>query len=259
VALRTYLLPAQIALFGVTVALFKTQWKSSTPEMPAEKAFLQKVPAPPAKALAIDPAILEQLSSPTAEAAPAEDPSEKMLNEILARSEPPPDQPLPLTDPMAPSILSGDPVDVAAYQITAEAVSRFDMKQKSVIFSGNVELHNQRFHLKSAKLSVVMDQAQGKMKSMIANGSVEVDVVDADPAKTFRGTATQAQFDPVTGLITLSGFPRIVTQGREHRAASADTQMLLFTQKPHLVTKGRATTIIQGGALPGPGTTLAER
>jgi lipopolysaccharide transport protein LptA len=247
VARSRILIPAQIALLGVTVALFRTQWKEPVPEPPEERAFPQKVPEAPVKAV---PLTLPLVSSDPAEQPLEASAGEAALAEMLATTQPPKDEPLPLTDPGPPLDLSGDPLNPAAYQITAESVSQFDLKKKNVVFSGNVELQSQRFHLRSNKLTVEMDQGQGKMKSIVANGNVEVDVVDPDPAKTFRGSATVAVYDPVTGVITLSGFPRIVTEGREHRASTPETTMLLFTEDPHLITKGRASTVIQRSALP---------
>lgn len=142
--------------------------------------------------------------------------------------------------------LSLDPVDVAAYQITADAVSNFDMNQKTAVFSGAVELNSRRFNLTANKLTVHMDAQKGKLKRIVANGSVEVHVADADPAKTFHGVATQAEFAPDTGIVTLLGWPRIKSQGREHRASDSTTKMLIFTENPRMVTQGRASTLIQG-------------
>jgi hypothetical protein len=43
------------------------------------------------------------------------------------------------------------------------------------------------------------------------------------------------------------GWPKILGQGREHRASAADTRMTLFTNPAKLVTEGRAQTRILSG------------
>jgi lipopolysaccharide transport protein LptA len=255
VALSSYLIPAQLALLGATAALFQVNWSHEKavrqpPPPPALGTNSNLAPListkPPVKAVPVDPVTLQALTvEPVADSPPPTELVSK-ADEILAQLPTLADEPLPLADPGPPVELSLDPVDVAAYQITADSASNFDMNQKTAVFSGSVELNSRRFNLTANKLTVHMDPKKGKLKQLVANGSVEVHVADADPAKTFHGVATQAEFDPESGIVTLLGWPRIKSQGREHRASDSSTKMLIFTENPRMVTQGRASTLIQG-------------
>lgn len=144
----------------------------------------------------------------------------------------------------------------AGYSITADSASHFDLATKTVVFSGNVAMHNQAFTLHAKRLIVHLDKEDGQMKQMVANGDVDVTLLQGAEEERFRGWGEEAVFDPATNSIVFQGWPRILGHGREHRAASATTKMTIFVQPAKLVTVGRAQTRIlagQDGALPGMG------
>lgn len=144
----------------------------------------------------------------------------------------------------------------AGYSITADAASHFDMGTKTVVFTGNVALHNQAFTLSAARLVVHLESEGGQLEQMVANGNVVVTLTQGPLEERFKGWGEQAIFDPASSSILMSGWPRILGHGREHRAASASTKMTIFTNPAKLVTVGRAQTRIlagQDGLLPGLG------
>lgn len=148
-----------------------------------------------------------------------------------------------------------DPVpDGHGYSITADSATNFDLATKTVVFSGNVSLQCVDFALTSDRLVVHMDAEGGAMRRMIANGNVDVKLLQGAVTERYHGSGEEADFDPEAQKIILRGWPRIIGHGREHRAASASTKMTLFTKPARLETEGRAQTRIlpgQGGELPG--------
>ena len=66
------------------------------------------------------------------------------------------------------------------------------------------------------------------------------------PQEAYQGTSNEAIFDPKDSSILLTGWPVIHGYGRDHRAATADTAMVLYTDKPRLITRGRASTRLTG-------------
>ena len=148
-----------------------------------------------------------------------------------------------------------DPVpDGQGYSITADSATNFDLATKTVVFAGNVSLHCEDFELTSDRLVVHMEQEGGSMNRMIANGKVDVKLLQGSIKERYHGMGEEADFLPSAHKIVLRGWPRIIGHGREHRAASATTKMTLFTKPARLETEGRAQTrILRGeeGALPG--------
>jgi len=140
------------------------------------------------------------------------------------------------------------------YSITADSASHFDIETSTVVFSGNVALHHESFTLNAKRLVVHLDGEGGQMKQMVANGNVEVALLQGEAVQRFMGWSEEALFEPKDGSIVMRGWPRILGQGREHRAASAATKMTIFTKPSKMVTEGRAQTRIlpaADGALPG--------
>ncbi len=156
-----------------------------------------------------------------------------------------------------PEEIEFDPVpDGQGYSITADSATNFDLTTKTVVFAGNVSLRCTDFVLTSDRLVVHMETEGGTMKRMLANGNVDVKLLQGSVNERYHGMGEEADFDPATQKIILLGWPRIIGQGREHRAASAATRMTLFTKPARLETVGRAQTRIvpgEGGELPGLG------
>jgi lipopolysaccharide transport protein LptA len=137
--------------------------------------------------------------------------------------------------------------DGAGYQITAQSASNFQLDEQVVVFSGAVQLVSETFTVKSDRLVVHFDKETQLMSRMVANGSVVVRVKGDSPENQFDGFSDEAEFDPAAERILLMGWPKILGQGREHRASAADTRMTLFTNPAKLVTEGRAQTRILSG------------
>jgi lipopolysaccharide transport protein LptA len=130
------------------------------------------------------------------------------------------------------------------YSITADAASHFDLESKSVVFSGNVALINESFTLKARRLVIHLDGEGGQMKQLVANGEVEVTLTQGAPAERFRGWSEEAVFEPGQKSLVMRGWPRILGDGREHRAAAATTKMTIHLRPNKLVTEGRSQTRI---------------
>ena len=156
-----------------------------------------------------------------------------------------------------------DPVpDGAGYSITADTATNFDLKTKTVVFSGNVSLHCKEFTLSADRLVVHMESAGGQLSRLVANGNVDVHLTQGSTLEQYHGTGEEAMYDPARQTILFLGWPRIRGHGREHRAASAATRMTLHVNPARLVTEGRAQTRIlpgEGGSLSGFGTQAAVR
>jgi lipopolysaccharide transport protein LptA len=130
------------------------------------------------------------------------------------------------------------------YSITADAASHFDLATKSVVFTGNVALINDSFTLKARRLVIHLDGEGGQMKQLVANGEVEVTLTQGAPGERFRGWSEEAVFDPGQKSLVMRGWPRILGEGREHRAAAATTKMTIHLRPNKLVTEGRSQTRI---------------
>lgn len=149
----------------------------------------------------------------------------------------------------APEEAVFEPVpDGQGYSITADSATNFDLTTKTVVFAGNVSLNCTDFHLTADRLVVHMEKEGGTMNRMLANGNVDVKLLQGSAAERFQGMGEEADFDPAAQKIVLRGWPRIIGHGREHRAASAATRMTLFTKPARLETEGRAQTRILPGA-----------
>ncbi len=155
---------------------------------------------------------------------------------------------------IAPEEIKFDPVpDGQGYSITADSATNFDLTTKTVVFAGNVSLHCADFVLTSDRLVVYMESEGSAMKRMLANGDVDVKLLQGAASERYHGSGEEADFDPAARKIVMRGWPRIIGHGREHRAASATTKMTLFTKPAKLETEGRAQTRIlagENGALP---------
>lgn len=148
-----------------------------------------------------------------------------------------------------------DPVpNGAGYSITADSATNFDLKTKTVVFAGSVSLHCNEFTLSADRLVVHMDAKSGSMSRMVANGKVDVQLTKGPIEERYQGFGEEAEYDPKEQNMVFRGWPRILGQGREHRAASATTKMTLNMNPAKLLTEGRAQTRIipgEGGSFSG--------
>jgi len=244
---------AQVALVAVSAAVLRIDWtdksKQYQPAPPPKTAAATKAVAAPAARAGIPVAtavgagaVLSVLDDPPAAPAPVlgEHGVDPALGAEVVLSGP------PETTPFTDDILTEDAGKMAGYKITADSATNFDVGSHTVVFSGRVSLKSQRFDMTSTRLVVHMDPKKNALKKLVATGDVKVNLNSAGPDQSYRGTAYEAVYEPGDGSIALSGWPQITGNGREHRAAERSTRMVLFTEKPRLVTQGRASTRIIG-------------
>lgn len=152
-----------------------------------------------------------------------------------------------------------DPVpENVGYHILADAATNFDLNSRTIVFSGHVSLKCSEFAMSAERLVVHMDSKQQTLKKLVANGKVDIHLTGVPEQERFRGQSEEAVFDPATGGITLSGWPRIQGQGREHQASTPTTKMTLYTMHPRLATEGRAQTRLLMGKDGLPGVTMSS-
>lgn len=257
----SYFVTAQIVLVIASAAVVKTDWKK--PSQPA----VPPLPDPPA-ALPLDSSLVQKArqmpggeierfaaleqASHDLNAKAAEDAGRRAMGaqrssemerraadfftaETLAAAE------AVVSDtPPAPEFapVPGD----AGYHIEAESATNFDLKTNSVVFSGEVGLKCKDFHMSASRLLVRMAGDSKSLKHLIANGNVKIHLLSDTKEGAYRGSSEQAVYDPALNSIVLTGWPKIIGEGREHIASTAGTRMTLHTKPSKLVTEGRAMT-----------------
>lgn len=251
-AASPYFITAQVALVAVSAAVLRIDWtdksKQYQPPPPAKTNTAAKpVAAPAARAsLPVAKAVGTGAVQTVVEDPPApavvlgEHGVDPTLGADVVLSGP------PETTPFADDVLSDDASNMAGYKITADSATNFDLSSHTVVFSGRVSLKSNRFDMTSSRLVVHMDPKKNALKKLVATGDVKVNLNSSGPDQNYRGASYEATYEPGDGSITLSGWPQITGNGREHRAAERSTRMVLFTEKPRLVTQGRASTRIIG-------------
>jgi len=236
---------AQAAVVTTSVVLLQMDWGSQTKEVRKPQPVLKSaghapvvaaVPVPPVALAAAKPAKTEEPPPPPADAFELT-PEEPALA-------------VPLEDPFPKPNTS----IAGAYDIAADAASNFDLKNERVVFTGHVSLKSKRFTVKADRLTVSIDPKENEMRHLLAHGNVHVEVNSEEKDGGYTGQAWEANFDPNTNIITLTGWPRIQGGGREHRALEPTTKMMLTTEKPRLTTQGRASTLITALKTPGTAT-----
>lgn len=251
-AASPYFITAQVALVAVSAALLRIDWTDKSKQYqpatkPAAAAGNKTVAAPAAragipvaKAVGSDAVLAVQSDPPAPPVVRGEHGVDPTFGSDPVLSGP------PETTPFADDVLSENASDMAGYKITADSATNFDLSSHTVVFSGRVSLKSKRFDMTSSRLVVHMDPKKNALKKLVATGDVKVNLNSAGPNETYRGTSYEATYEPGDGSIVLSGWPQITGNGREHRAAERSTRMVLFTEKPRLVTQGRASTRIIG-------------
>ena len=233
---------AQAAVVTTSVVLLQMDWGAETKEVRKPQPVLRSAGPAPVVAAVPSPPVPPTAAKPTqAEASP---PPPADAFELT------PEEP-PVAVPMEDPFPKPDTSLVGAYDIAADAASNFDLKNERVVFTGHVSLKSKRFTVKADRLTVSIDPKKNEMRRLVANGNVHVEVKSEEKDGGYTGQAWEANFDPNTDIITLTGWPRIQGGGREHRALEPTTKMLLTTEKPKLTTQGRASTLISAQKKPG--------
>ena len=77
-----------------------------------------------------------------------------------------------------------------------------------------------------------------------AIGNVVIEMRENGQPTGYSGLASHAVYHPEEGKITLSGWPKIRQQYKEHVAVTRDTKMVLYTDG-RVKTMGRNRTVIR--------------
>ncbi len=246
-----YYIVAQVLLIAASAAVVKSNRPANA--VPQKAAEVEEALVAPA----VDPALLARakampadvidrfgvLENDKADAPPEErrmgfdaDADEgSLLKEfagVVRAASAPKDEPPPAFAPVA---------EGRGYHISSDAATNFDLRNNTVVFTGNVSLKCADFSLKSSRLVVHMDKNKS-LEKLVANGAVDVHLTGVPKEEAYRGQSEEAVFDPKTSIITLTGWPKITGQDKEHIAATASTRMILNTRNPKLETEGRAST-----------------
>lgn len=120
----------------------------------------------------------------------------------------------------------------------------FDLNDSEMVFSGNVQVKSPRFNLRADKFIVHLKTDRSGMSFGEAIGDVVIDLREGGQATGYTGQADSAIYDPGEGKITLTGWPKIRQQFKEHVAITRDTTMILYTDG-RVKTLGRNRTLIR--------------
>ncbi|MBL9114418.1 MAG: hypothetical protein JNJ83_05375 [Verrucomicrobiaceae bacterium] len=246
-AASPYFLALQVALVASGVALVSVDWTDRSKQyQPVPAANSPKVPiaAPASRTSKVNVPVAIPITNKKVEDVPPAKP-EHGVDPDYGTGEADLSGP-PETTPFVDDVLTEDSKSMAGYKIMADTATNFNLGSHTVTFSGRVSLQSSKFDLQSARLVVYMDPAKNALKKLVATGDVKVTLNSKDAASAYSGTSYEATFDPADNSVVLSGWPRIVGQGREHRAGDKTTRMVLFVDNPRLVTQGRAATKIIG-------------
>ncbi len=239
-AASPYFITAQVVLVAASAALLRVDWsdKSKIPQQPPAKPKALAAPAVRSIPKAIAVPVTAVPSTAPQVGDHGLDPTFG-TTQILSGP--------PETTPFVDDVPAARPAtSMAAYNITADTATNFNLDNHTVTFAGRVSLKSKTFELQSTRLVVHMDPQQNSLKKLVATGEVRINIPSEDPTKNFKGTAYEATYDPKDGSIVLTGWPEITGAGRIHRAADRSTRMVLFANNPRMVTQGRANTRIIG-------------
>jgi len=134
-------------------------------------------------------------------------------------------------------------------EITADKEARFDSEARVAVFTGNVEVKDPQFRLKTDKLTVYLDKQKGGLQRAEAEGNVQIVNENADKGSdgkpvSSRGKSERATYEPASGEVVLIGWPQIQQGINLHMAADPSTRMIL-NNNGQMRTLGRSKTIIK--------------
>jgi len=143
--------------------------------------------------------------------------------------------------PMGASPFSTVPAE-SGFHITSNEATKLDLKTQKVIFSGSVKLTSPQFDLTATHLVVFLNPDKKSFRLAEATGEVNVQLKSGPPEKRYRGQSAKAVYEPVSGTITMTGWPKIQGQGQEIIAAAPETKVTLYAATGKLLTEGRTQT-----------------
>ncbi|MGI9244766.1 MAG: LptA/OstA family protein, partial [Verrucomicrobiales bacterium] len=128
--------------------------------------------------------------------------------------------------------------------ISSTSQTDFDLNDSEMTFSGNVQVKSPRFNLRADKFIVHLKGDRSGMSHGEAIGNVVIELRESGKPTGYTGLADRALYHPKEGKITLSGWPKIRQQYKEHVAVTRDTKMVLYTDG-RVKTLGRNRTLIR--------------
>jgi len=215
----------------------------------------------PVQALSADPLMLEGDATHGAEAPAARESASREEELPRGRREP-----------------IGEETAAAARQpteITASKETSFDEKARKVVFIGDVIVKDPEFHLTCERLTVFLKKGgapaansaknnpnnandnnangdaaaapgEGGLERVIAEGKVVILQEKPDEkgkVTRYVGKASKAEYNSMTGDVTLSGWPQI-QQGINNQVATEEGTIMILNRNGRMQTVGASKTVI---------------
>jgi len=147
---------------------------------------------------------------------------------------------LPFIKHEPPSSSSGDINDLI---ISAIEQTDFDIGSSKMKFSGDVQIKSPRFAMRCDRFIVHLKKDGSGISYGEGVGNVFIRMRNNGKPSGHEGFASHAIYLPEEGKLTLSGWPKIREEQKEHVAATKETKMVLYTDG-RVQTLGRNRTII---------------
>lgn len=153
---------------------------------------------------------------------------------------------------------AGTPVET---EIQSDGEATFDAEAHTASFTGGVVVTDTRFKMKSDRLTVYLTKpskdapkAEGKAEGLgggveraVAEGGVMIEQAPkpgGEDAQQVTGRAGKAEFEPKTGLITLTGSP-VVRRGINEHVATSPATVMIIGRDGSLKTTGPSKTLLR--------------
>jgi lipopolysaccharide export system protein LptA len=127
--------------------------------------------------------------------------------------------------------------------ISAIKQTDFDIDSSRMEFSGDVQIKSPRFAMRCDRFIVNLKTDGSGISYGEGIGNVFIRMRNEGKPSGHEGFARRAIYRPGEGKLTLSGWPKIREQHKEHVAATEETKMVLYTDG-RVKTLGRNRTII---------------
>ena len=127
--------------------------------------------------------------------------------------------------------------------ISAIKQTDFDVDSSRMEFSGDVQIKSPRFAMRCDHFIVHLKTDGSGISYGEGIGNVFIRMRNEGTLSGHEGFARRAIYLPEEGKLTLSGWPKIREQHKEHVAATEETKMVLYTDG-RVKTLGRNRTII---------------
>ena len=181
----------------------------------------------------------------------------------------------PVAKPSKPSSVA----EKKATEVTCNGETTFDAKASLAVFIKDVKVNDPQFSLSADKLTAYLKKAVKEpvksgdtalpaptpeaksannspasgLERAVAEGNVIIvqDRVDEKTGETthYIGKGAKAEYNAVTGEMTLSGWPQIL-QGENNQVATDESTVMIMDRDGHLRTKGPSMTVIKSDAKP---------